>query len=196
LPARRLALSPSSVGLVTTIALWQLVGWLPPSFHYRTWTAGSLDRYLLPLLPFVLCLSLWAARDLRLARATAWLVVAGIGLCSVAGTRDYLVFMDAVWDTARAANRAGVENTRLDAGSGWDGYRLYEYSLANRVPPRTPNGPWWVYFYAPATDSSYVVAGRPLPGYVEVMQRPYSSWLESEPTRVYLLRRQDVPGPP
>ena len=68
--------------------------------------------------------------------------------------------------------------------------------MANRVPARTKNGPWWVYFYAPATDPSYVVAGRPLPGYVEVMRRPYSSWLESEPTQVFLLRRQDVQGPP
>jgi len=185
----------AKAGLVLAIALWQVVGVLPPSYHYRNW-AISLDRYLLPLLPFTICLALWALRDVRLAQPVGWLVVAGFAVFIVAGTRDYLVYMDGVWKLAREANAAGVANERLDAGSAWDGYHLYEYSRANNIAPRTPNGPWWVYFYAPATDSSYVVAGKPLPGYAVVTERAYSSWLETEPTRLYLLRREEVPWPP
>ena len=188
--------SRAKAGLVLTIGLWQAIGVLPPSYHYIGW-AGSLDRYLLPLLPFVVCLGFWAARDLRLALPVAWVVVATFAVYSVAGTRDYLVYLNAVWGLAREANARGIDNTRLDAGSAWDGYHLYEHSLENKIRARTPRGgPWWVYFYAPATDSSYVVAGRALDGYVTVNRRAYSSWLETEPTVIYLLRREGVAGPP
>ncbi|MDP9358808.1 MAG: glycosyltransferase family 39 protein, partial [Chloroflexota bacterium] len=54
--------SRAQAGLVLAIGLWQVVGVLPPSFHYRN-RGGSLDRYLLPLLPFAICLGLWALRD-------------------------------------------------------------------------------------------------------------------------------------
>ena len=106
--------------------------------------------------------------------------------------------MREVWDLARFANATGIPNDRLDAGSGWDGYHLYEYSRDQGITrARSPRGsPWWVYFYAKATDSSHVVAGKRLPGYVVVAERPYSSWLASEPTRLYLLRRPKLPPPP
>ena len=54
---------------------------------------------------------------------------------------------------------------------------------------------WWVFFYAPATDSAYVVASKPLPEYLVVTRRSYSSWLPQHPTNLYLLRRQDQPWP-
>ncbi|HEU0114408.1 MAG TPA: hypothetical protein VFQ80_07020, partial [Thermomicrobiales bacterium] len=190
-PSRR-----AKAGLVLAIGLGQVVGVLPPSFHYIGWTAGSLDRYLLPLLPFAVALLLWAARGLRLALPLGWLAIALLAAFSIAGTRDYLVFMDAVWNMARTANAAGVANDRLDAGSAWDGYHLYEESLAGHIKPRAlTKGPWWVYFYAPATDSSYVVATKPQPGYVVAMSRPYSAWLARGPTRLYLLRRLWMPWP-
>jgi len=186
----------SKAGLVLAIVLWQVVGVLPPSFHYIH-RGGSLDRYLLPLLPLSLALALWALRDVEIARPLGWLVVAAFAVVAVAGTRDYLVYMTAVWRMAEEANAAGVTNQHLDAGSGWDGYHLYEYSRDNKIRSRTPKGgPWWVYFYAPATDSSYVVSGKPLPGYVEVFERDYSSWLNQVPTRLYLLRRPSAPWPP
>ncbi len=102
-----------------------------------------------------------------------WIVVAALALFSVAGTRDYLVFMRAVWAMGEEAVAAGVPLDRLDAGSGWDGYHLYEYGLEHRIRSRTPKGgPWWVYFYAPATDSAYVVAGKPLPGHHVIREAP------------------------
>ncbi|MDF3017711.1 MAG: hypothetical protein K0R44_2936, partial [Thermomicrobiales bacterium] len=103
----------------------------------------------------------------------------------------------AVWAMGDEALAAGVPLDRLDAGSGWDGYHLYEYGLEHRIRSRTPKGgPWWVYFYAPATDSAYVVSGKPLPGHRVIRERPYSSWLQREPTNLYLLHRDGVPWPP
>ncbi|MDP9472249.1 MAG: glycosyltransferase family 39 protein, partial [Chloroflexota bacterium] len=205
-PRASLPSSRTQAGLVLAIGLWQVVGVLPPSFHYRN-RGGSLDRYLLPLLPFAICLGLWALRDVRLVRPVTWLVVAVFAAYSVTGTRDYLVYMDEVWDLARYANATGVTNEHLDAGSGWDGYHLYEQGLATNITrARTRNGPWWVYFYAKATDSTYVVSSTLIPGYQVVTERVYSSWLGSSPSRLYLLRRhaaalpapapQPVPPPP
>src|SRR5215216_6221311 len=46
-------------GLVLSIGLWQVLGVMPPSYHYIGWAAGSLDRYLLPLVPLTIALTLW-----------------------------------------------------------------------------------------------------------------------------------------
>src|SRR5215207_1847421 len=187
----------SRAGLVLSIGLWQVLGVMPPSYHYIGWAAGSLDRYLLPLVPLTIALALWALPGVRISLPLGWIVVAALALFSVAGTRDYLVFMREVWAMGEEATAAGVPLDRLDAGSAWDGYHLYEYGLEHRVRSRTPKGgPWWVYFYSPATDSAYVVASKPLPGYHVIKQRPYSSWLQREPTNLYLLHRTGVPWPP
>jgi hypothetical protein len=190
-------LERSRAGLVLSVGLGQVVGVMPPSYHYIGWAAGSLDRYLLPLVPLAIALALWGMGSVRIALPLAWLVAAALALFAIAGTRDYLVFMRAVWDLGEEAVAEGVPLDRLDAGSSWDGYHLYEYGLQNRIRSRTPKGgPWWVYFYAPATDSAYVVASKPLPRHLVVAERPYSSWLQTEPTNLYLLRRWGAPWPP
>ena len=191
------SLERSRAGIVLAIALGQVVGVMPPSYHYIGWASGSLDRYLLPLVPLTIALALWALREVRMALPLGWVVAAALAVFAVAGTRDYLVYMRAVWSMGEEAVAAGVPLDRLDAGSGWDGYHLYERGLAERMRSRTPKGgPWWVYFYAPATDSSYVVSGKPLRNHLVVARRPYSSWLQPQPTNVYLLRRLDAPWPP
>lgn len=198
--AAGIAASParSRAGLLSAILVGQVAGVLPPSYHYIGRTAGTLDRYLLPLVPLALALGLWALRGVRPTPPLGWLVVAAFACFAVAGTRDYIVYLQAVWSLAREANAAGVPNTKLDAGSAWDGYHLYEYGLANDITKaRSPRGsPWWVYFYAKATDSSYVVSAAPRRGYAAVLRRDYDSWLETEPTPLFLLRRTDAPWPP
>ena len=104
--------------------------------------------------------------------------------------------MRAVWSLADEALAAGVPKDRLDAGASWDGYVLFEYGRANHIGPRTQGGPWWVYLFGPATDSTYVVAGQPIGGYDVIAERPYSAWLSPDPTEIFLLRRQGEPGPP
>jgi len=190
-----LSLEKAAGYLVISITFWQWLGVLPPSFHFRFW-AGSLDRYLLPLLPLTICLGLWAARDLRLSLPTAWVVVAMFALFAVAGTRDFLIFQGATWDLAQQANDLGIANTRLDAGASWDGYHLYEYGRDNRIPLQTFGPPWWIDLFAPATDSSYVVASTPLDEYAVVERIEYSSWLHRTPVYLYLLRYQTVPPVP
>jgi hypothetical protein len=199
--ARAMGAAPSlertRAGLVLAIGLGQVVGVMPPSYHYIGWASGSLDRYLLPLVPLAIALALWGLRDVRMALPLGWIVAAALAVFAVAGTRDYLVYMRAVWSMGEEAVAAGVPLDRLDAGSGWDGYHLYERGLETPIRSRTPKGgPWWVYFYAPATDSAYVVSGKPLPRHFVVARRPYSSWLQTRPTNLFLLRRFGEPWPP
>jgi hypothetical protein len=189
----------AAAGLVGMIALWQVIGILPPSYSYLE-RGGSLDRYLLPLIPLTIALVLWSIRDLRVIQPLAWLAVAFLAVVSTAATRDYLVYMDAVWSMARDANRAGVANEKMDAGSGWDGYHLYtdmiEQNLTRNMSPS--RSPWWINFYAKQTDSTYIVSTDPgwRDGYVVVDQREYEQWLEDDPVSVYLLRKREAPWPP
>ncbi len=185
----------AGAGMLLTIGLGQVAGVMPPSFHFRTWII-SVDRYLLPLVPFAVCLGLWALRDVRVSLPLAWVVTAALAAFSIAGTRDFLTFQQATWDLAHYLNVVGVPNTRLDAGAAWDGYYLYEDSIANQIPQQSPGGPWWTNLFAPATDSTYVIAGSGRDGYDPVWQVEYSTWLNDDPTYLYLLRRQGWPGPP
>jgi hypothetical protein len=217
----------AAVVVVAAVAVGQVVGTIPPSVHFISW-GGTLDRYLLPLLPFcvVLLLAAWPGASAELPRASAvwpdasasavlpspstnlvvrgartslWLASAAVfvmGVWSVAGTRDHLAFLDGVWSLAYEANALGIDNLRLDAGSGWDGFRDYAAPPDLAVPPRTPDPPWWAELFAPRMDSSYVIAGQALPGYTVVTQGGYVSWLRHEWMPLYLLRRPDVAGPP
>ncbi|MGI9148391.1 MAG: hypothetical protein ACR2IK_17890 [Chloroflexota bacterium] len=185
----------SSAGIATGVALGQLAGTVPPSVHFIGW-GGTLDRYLLPLLPFAILLLTWAVRRVRVSLPVAWLAVALMGAWAVAGTRDHLMFLDSVWSLAAEANTLGVPNTRLDAGAGWDGFHVYVRPPDPALRPLTPNPPWWTELFAPQTDSSYVVAGAPLAGHAIVLERSYWSALQERWLSLYLLRRSGVQGPP
>jgi hypothetical protein len=187
LPAR------SGAGLLVAMLGWQAIGTLPQSFLFRNWIV-SLDRYLLPLLPLSVLIALWLLEREWLHRVVVWTAIAAVGLFSVLGTRDALVFQGTVWSLARGLNAAGVANTRLDAGYAWDAYHLWEFGDRYDIPPQTPDGPWWTTTYAPATDSAYVIAGRPLEGYVVLSIHRYSAWLHTRPMYLFVLRRADLPS--
>jgi hypothetical protein len=182
----------SGIGLLTCLLGWQAAGVLPQSFLFRNWII-SLDRYLLPMLPFIVLIAVWAVDDRELLPLLAWPAVAAVALFSIAGTRDVLVFQSDVWQIARQLNAAGVPSTRLDAGYAWDAYHLWEFSYQNHLEPRSVNGPWWVMSYAQATDSTYVIAGAPIEGYMVISAHEYSSWLHKRHMYLFVMRRLDAP---
>lgn len=200
--ARKLGVAASTdraaAGLVTLIGLWQVVGVLPPSYHFRTWII-SVDRYLLPVLPFALLLLMWSIRGVRIWLPVAWTLIALIGLYSTFATRDFLVFQGETWRMARYANETvGIPLTKLDAGSSWDGYHLYEFSIANDIPQQSPSGPWWTNLFGPATDSTFVVSASSTQpdGYQAIAWTEYSSWLNTRPVYLFLLQREEPVAKP
>jgi hypothetical protein len=185
----------SAAGMLIAIGGFQVVGILPPSFHFADWII-SVDRYLLPLVPIAIGLLLWAIRDITINTVRLWVLTGLLAAFSIAATRDCLVVQEETWASARRGISYGIPLTMLDAGASWDGYHLYEYSEANGITQQSPGGPWWTNLFGPATNSTYIVATLPLPGFVVVEAREYSSWLDPDPTLLYLLRRDWYPGPP
>jgi 4-amino-4-deoxy-L-arabinose transferase-like glycosyltransferase len=182
--------------LTAVVLISQIGGVIPPSFHYLR-RNYSLDRYLLPLLPLAIALLLWALRDVPIAQWLGWLTVGAFAVVNVAVTRDYLVFMDTVWETADRAVAAGARHDQVDAGAAWDGYHLYTYGLENDITrARTRGGPWWMTFYGLASDSTYMVSSKPQQGYVLVAVFQYETWLPSATREVYLLRKAEAPPLP
>lgn len=181
--------------LLCMIGVWQMIGALPPSFHFRNWII-SVDRYLLPLVPISIAVLLWSLRGRDVLMPIAWLATMVMAIFSIVGTRDFLVFQDATWDIARHAVDSGIPLAQLDAGASWDGYHLYDYSMEHGIDQRTPGGPWWTDLFGPATDSTYVVSTRVLADHQVVAQSSYSSWMDADTKTMYLLRKEDSPRAP
>jgi 4-amino-4-deoxy-L-arabinose transferase-like glycosyltransferase len=188
------------VVIVCAVLAWQAVGALVVSTYFRFWmidgvSAPSLDRYLLPLLPLVLALGLWAVQDLPFSRLLAGGVSVALAAFAIAGTRDNIVFHETTWELARWANAQGVPNLQLDAGASWDGYYLGEYSYETVGPGPRDDPRWWLSLFAPAIDPQYVITAAPVNGYTAVREQPYRLWLDAD-ARLFLLRRDGIPGPP
>jgi hypothetical protein len=178
------------------IGLFQAIGVVPQSLLFRNWII-SLDRYLLPMTPFLVALFLWSVRDLRFPWLPAWTLTIAMAVFSIMGTRDILVFQNTVWGLGKWLNAQGVSDTRIDAGYAWDAYNLWEYGEnAGITTPQTPDGTWWTDAYGKPTDSTYVIAGGQIPGYVAIAIQPYSAWLHESQQYLYVYRRDSYPGPP
>lgn len=178
------------IGLLALIGLFQFAGIFPVSAHTLGSNWISFDRYFLPLVPLAIVLGLWGVHGLRPASPLLLLGLLGMALFSLAGTQDWLAYNRLRWQLGHELVTRGVPLEQIDAGMEWDGWFLYEYSQQHKSRPRTANGPFWTQRIAPATDSTYVVAFSPLPGYDVRQRREYPSWLHDEPVYLYLLQRR------
>jgi 4-amino-4-deoxy-L-arabinose transferase-like glycosyltransferase len=197
------------VGAVIALLVGQGVAAVISSYPLRD-TAISRDRYLLPLVPLVIALALWCVRGVRLVAPIAWSGVVLFAAVSIGGVHDFLSFQSTVWQTAAAAHRSGVPYRSLDGGAAWDAYHLYEYSYKNDVHLEFPthlskreirtlkrlklskndSDPWWIGYYAPATNGEYVVSAEPLLSYRVVSTRTWYSWFRQDGQTVYLLKKR------
>lgn len=184
----------SGAGILTVLLAWQVVGVVTQSLLFRNWII-SLDRYLLPLLPFILALLLWSLNNIKLSMPIGWTFAGLFAFYSIIGTRDVLVFQTDVWKLAGQLNAEGIPDTRLDAGYPWDAYHLWEFSEQYHIPRQTPDGSWWTDVYATATNSDYVISGAPLRGYDVIEVQPYSAWLQHDQVYLMVCRRQSLRPP-
>ncbi len=206
----RLAESPAA--MVATVLVVQFLGLVVTSIPLRG-TAISRDRYLLPLLPLLIALTLWACNQVRIAMWAAWAMVGVLAAFSVTSTHDFLTYQNAAWSVANRAHARGVPYTSLDAGAAFDAYHLYEQSYKQNahidlraikasglkhafVLSKHDVHPWWIGFYAPIQNNDYIVTAEPLFGYTTLWKVPYSSWLHRGTQYMYLVRRTTLTNPP
>jgi hypothetical protein len=171
-------------GMLLVIGGVQAGACILPSFLFVALDLSiSLDRYLVPILPFGLVAGAWALRGVRPRAASLTVgvaVVAVFAAYSVVGTRDYLLFQRAVWDLAAEAVQLGIPLAELDAG----------------VQPR-PVGPepFWTAVISPLVDTRYVISQFPLEDFQTVLlEREYPTIMDRARTSIFLLQRNDVDG--
>ena len=146
------------------------------------------DRYVIGVLPLLLCLMAISANRLpqrvqRRRLVLAACVLAPYMLFSVAGVRDYLAWNRLRWEALRTLMKEqSISPAQIDGGyefNGWYGYRA-DYR------PSAAKSWWWVH------DDQYLVAAGPVERYETVREFAYSRWLPPRQAQILLLRR--LPG--
>ena len=184
----RTATRRAEASLMVVILAVTAIGAILPSVAFAS--VISLDRYILPMFPFGIVLAVWSCRGLRVWRVGLVLGLVFIVGYSVVATRDNLEFHSAIWKLDRYANSIGVPNTELDGGAGWTRYYLAGEGKQVKLFPGAA-ALWWV-TADNRTTAQYVVAGQPIPGYEIIRQLPYSQWLQTGPSSVYLQKIPDI----
>lgn len=151
------------------------------------------DRYLLPLLPFVIALAAAGLVDTTRRFLTATALTALLGLYSMVGVYDAFVAYREVTEMAKDVIASGVDPLEFDGGASWS---AATFGLVDDEPVhvRSRRGPYWVKFYAVETDPKLGIALAPLEGYEVLDKREYTSLLHTADTFLYLIRPE--PGFP
>lgn len=146
------------------------------------------EHYLLALMPGVIILVLDITRRVHFSLRSCVLGFLLVAICSIALMQDYFAFTELKWKTAQVLHREGVPVEKIDAGFEWDGWHLYDQSLAyiqaHHLPMDiTP----WKYIW----DPQYIFAFAPVPGYHVEERLAFSTPLRPGGADFILLLRRD-----
>jgi len=141
------------------------------------------DRYLVPLVPFLLYLS---ARGLQregvgptILRSASAVFIAFAAIFAVLGTRDYLTWNRVRWKAlADLQQTASVSAHDIDGGFEYNGWFHYD-----------PNNKrmWWV------ENDKYIIAfSKNIKGFTSVKKYSYFSWILLKLETIFLLKRNDT----
>lgn len=157
--------------------------------------AGFMDRYLVPVLPFVVasiaCLPAIGEghRSPFLSRATAVLMVLLV-LITTCGTRDYLNWNRARWDgLTTLTDTMGVSPDQIDGGFEFNGLMQYDPEFEgliwenSQLVSLTVKSWWWV------KDDTYTMAFGEIPGYQRIAMFPYRQCLPPRTGSIFLLEK-------
>jgi hypothetical protein len=154
-------------------------------------SGGFLDRYWVPVLPFVIAGALYTVKGRSWRSLVPSLVVLAIvaSYGALVHVDDY-ASMSARWAAGRELLASGVGIDKIENGYAWDGFFLGESSMA-----RYPNPDMAVIgrIFPPyeMIDPEYVIDSEQRAGYTVVKQYPYFSILGGMTEREMLvLKRQ------
>jgi len=141
---------------------------------------GFFDRYLLPVTAFLaafLAVSSEATEfGLRRAqKSLALLLITGIGVFAIAGTRDYLAWNRTRWHAVEdLLAKKDVKPKDIDGGFEYNGWYMYDtFTMTN----------WWV------VNGTYVLSFGKIEGYEPISRYTYKHWMPPYEGTIFVLRR-------
>jgi 4-amino-4-deoxy-L-arabinose transferase-like glycosyltransferase len=150
------------------------------------------DRYLLPLLPFLMVPALRKLQASANGRVAVWrwaLVLPLLVFFLVAQT-DYKVKAATRWEAAESVVVQGVLPEHVIMGTEWTGWMYYEKAVAYIREHGTTNASELVSSAYAIEDPEYIVAEMPVEGYDVVRRIPYTAWLEGGQERAVLVLKR------
>ena len=154
-------------------------------------SAGFLDRYWVPLLPFLIIGGLAGLREARAWRLGLVLIPLALGAgYGLAAHHDDWAALKAHWQAGRALLAAGVPPTQIENGYPWNGYYLYDQSIAG-LPSHDVTVIGRDFAPLRIIDPLYIIAPAPRLGYQVVSTVPYWAWLQGGVQREMLVLRRE-----
>jgi hypothetical protein len=159
---------------------------------------GFFDRYLFPAVPFLMAgllanlpqspartpphPSTSPARSVP-ATLTGTVLLCGMILFSVCGTRDYLAWNRARWTALNDLTQQDrVSPSAIDGGFEFNGYYLYRPDFKIDYSKSF----WWV------DDNKYILSFHPATNYSVYRTYPYTHWMPPYSGTIYVLKRNAV----
>ena len=141
-------------------------------------SAGFLDRYWVPIMPFVIAGALYGVKGRAfrsMLPALIWLAVVG-AYGAMLHLDDYAQ-MDARWQAGRDLLARGVSVDKIENGYAWDGYFLGDVSMA-RYPDPDLKVIGRIFPPYEMIDPEYVIDSKPRQGYRQIGSVQYFSILD------------------
>jgi hypothetical protein len=152
---------------------------------------GFFERYALPFLPLGIIVLLEATRSLRPSLTLASFGLVAMAVLSIALMKDFWGWMDNRWIAAEGLVHQGIPLEEIDGGYEWDGWNLYDESMAYVRRSRVPLtfNPWEYIL-----DPEYMITFTGLPGYHVQEEIDFNSPFGPALGRIYILKRDALPG--
>jgi len=145
---------------------------------------GFFDRYLVPLVPFLLYLN--AGKLPRedvgatIRKSASAVLIAFVAAFAVLGTRDYLTWNRVRWEALTELQQtASVSAHDIDGGFEYNGWFLYDPAYQ-----KTSNKSWWW-----VRDDKYMIAFSKTTGFKVVKAYEYFNWMPPKVHTLFLLQR-------
>jgi hypothetical protein len=177
---RLLLIRPASVALIDFVYLGGALVGLAGVFGVQLY-----DRYLLPLLPFLV---IWLLRRCAGFGRVAWVgaiaLLLAVGGFSILAQADFADRAVAHWTAGNMLLARGIRYSDLTGGYEWNGMHYYD-DLGNRRPDSRDFHPGQL------ADLPYMLSDTPHKGYHEVGRIPYFSRLGGFTWRTVLMLGRD-----
>lgn len=178
-----------SIWLITFIVSFILIYFFPLGLLGLSWQ-GFYDRYLITLLPFLMMMVLWFTSKIyksvrKRLMPPVLVIMLMVSIFTIVATHDFLSSHRVFW---QALNQL-VEEYQIPPDQINGGFEFGGWYLCNHK--RRISEDKYVNFSCLWGDKNdnYVMAFRPVKGYKEIKQYPFSTWMPYTQKNILLLQK-------